>query len=291
MSTLTKVLIVLLTVSSIFVCGIVVTYVASAEHYKELYGTQLTKASTAAADEDRWKARLDEKIKATDLERGQLEDKLAKQQTDITTLQNQLQEAERAKNEAIQRQNDAIATNTSLQQTNEQQIARGNNLETELMKVKADLTKEQSNLKETNRVLLEKMSIVDQQEDRIKQLVEERTQLQNKLDQLLRGYGKTVATTGPVPQIRDEKVKPVVTPKSIGLKGLITRVDAKNLLAQISIGTADGVKENMTFHITRGNEFICDLLILDTDTDKAVGILDNIQQAPKSGDNVSTNLM
>ncbi len=37
MSTLTKILIVLLTISSIFLCGIVVTYVGSATNYKKSY--------------------------------------------------------------------------------------------------------------------------------------------------------------------------------------------------------------------------------------------------------------
>ena len=37
MSTLTKILIVLLTLSSIFLCGIVVTYVANADNYRQKY--------------------------------------------------------------------------------------------------------------------------------------------------------------------------------------------------------------------------------------------------------------
>ena len=37
MSNLTKVLIVLLTISSIFLCGIVVTYVANADNYRQKY--------------------------------------------------------------------------------------------------------------------------------------------------------------------------------------------------------------------------------------------------------------
>ena len=37
MSTLTKVLIVLLTIASIFLCGIVVTYVSNAENYRQRF--------------------------------------------------------------------------------------------------------------------------------------------------------------------------------------------------------------------------------------------------------------
>jgi hypothetical protein len=46
----------------------------------------------------------------------------------------------------------------------------------------------------------------------------------------------------------------------------------------------------MRFHITRGDEFICDILVTDVDAEKAVGRLELILQQPKTGDNVSTNL-
>jgi len=64
----------------------------------------------------------------------------------------------------------------------------------------------------------------------------------------------------------------------------------KNSLATVSTGSADGVKEGMRFHVTRGDEFICDILIIDVDTEKAVGVLELVQQPPKVGDNASTNL-
>jgi hypothetical protein len=46
----------------------------------------------------------------------------------------------------------------------------------------------------------------------------------------------------------------------------------------------------MKFHVTRGDEFICDVLIVNVDTEKAVGVLELVQQSPKVGDNASTNL-
>jgi len=76
----------------------------------------------------------------------------------------------------------------------------------------------------------------------------------------------------------------------IGLKGLVTDVDMENSLVEISIGSADGVKEGMKFYITRGQEFICDILIYDVEPEKAVGLLDLVSKQPKAGDDVSTNL-
>jgi hypothetical protein len=46
----------------------------------------------------------------------------------------------------------------------------------------------------------------------------------------------------------------------------------------------------MKFHVTRGDAFICDILIVDVDVEKAVGVLELVQQQPKVGDNASTNL-
>ena len=46
----------------------------------------------------------------------------------------------------------------------------------------------------------------------------------------------------------------------------------------------------MKFHVSRGDEFICDILIIDTKAEESVGILELIQQQPRIGDNVATNL-
>ena len=78
--------------------------------------------------------------------------------------------------------------------------------------------------------------------------------------------------------------------KDIGLKGLITVVDLKYSLAEISIGKADGVKEKMKFYVTRGDDFICEILIFDVDAERAVGYLQLVKLPPKIGDNVTTNL-
>ena len=82
--------------------------------------------------------------------------------------------------------------------------------------------------------------------------------------------------------------------ENINLNGSITDVDLKNLLAEISIGKADGVREGMRFHLTRGDRFICDMVVLDVWPEKAVGWLDLVQDKqqdkPQINDRASTNL-
>ena len=74
------------------------------------------------------------------------------------------------------------------------------------------------------------------------------------------------------------------------MEGSITAVDLKNSMASISMGKSAGVKEGMKFHVTRGDEFICDIQIIDIDNNEAVGMLELVQKQPQVGDVVVTNL-
>jgi hypothetical protein len=176
------------------------------------------------------------------------------------------------------------------------------NAQTELVKVNADLTKERSQNKEVTTAILEKMAIIAQLEDQAKQLTSEKEQLQIKMVQVLRQFGKTVGKSTPVTtsvsaidkaqsRLPGPNLAPVGTQvKEIGLKGVITQVDLKNSLAVISIGAAEGVKEKMKFYATRGDAFICEILILDVSAERAVGFLERVQTPPKSGDSISTSI-
>ncbi|MCP4258731.1 MAG: hypothetical protein GY774_14705, partial [Planctomycetes bacterium] len=145
---------------------------------------------------------------------------------------------------------------------------------------------------ETTATLIEKMAIIDSLQTQTKLLLEEKTDLQNQLGQHLQRSGQTVAAPVAVTPVRGT-ARVAIPAVDIGLNGLITTVDIDNSLAQISIGTANGVKQNMKFHVTRADKFICDIVILDVEPEKAIGtleLMDVTKERPKAGDNVSTNL-
>ena len=289
MSTLTKVLIVLLTISSIFLCGIVVTYVASADNYREKYNQLSNTAQAAKKNEENAKNQLNKTIEDTDRQKKDLDSRIASLQTKITDLEAKLDAAEREKATLLQQVNSWAAITKDFYQTNDKQGQLLKNTLDELQRVQADLTKEQTQHKETTTVLIEKMGIITVLEEKSRRLLEEKVELQTRMDQILRKYGKTVVAPTPVTPTKDKaKVAPVT--KDLDLKGRVTAIDLKNSMAEISIGTAHGVKESMKFHVTRGDQFICDILILDVDAEKAVGVLELVQQQPKIGDNVSTGL-
>ena len=292
MSTLTKVLIVLLTLSSIFLCGIVVTYVANAENYRQMYNRLRVEKDAAVKNKEqaeknfddinaemkRQKTELGGEIAALEREKGELDTKLKEAERQVAAL---IEEAGKWK--AITR--DFTDTNEKQRQLLEDTLAK-------LKTIEAEQIQSDQEIKETTAALIEKMAIIATLEKQSKQLLEEKTALQNRLNQLLQQAGKAVAAPERVTTVK-EKAQVALPTVDISLNGLISAVDLENSLAEISIGAASGVKQNMRFHVTRADKFICDIVILDVEPEKAIGtleLMDVTKEQPKAGDNVSTNL-
>ena len=290
MSTLTKILIVLLTLSSIFLCGIVVTYVANADNYRQKYNDIRTDKDSLSKKAKSLTKQVNEKIEQKKLLEDKLSSEIASLKVEIGKLQADLDNAEREKAVLLQKVNNWTSIVQDFRETNDDQGRLLEETLDQLKKVQAEQIKDRKELNETTAVLVEKMAIVETLEARAKRLIEEKTELQNRLDRFLQPLGKVAAV--PVPITPEKAVarpaKPTV--EDIALQGLVTAVDLKNSMASISIGTADGVKEGMKFHVIRGDEFICDILIIDIDAEEAVGILELVQKQPKVGDYVSTYL-
>ncbi len=293
MSTLTKVLIVLLTIASFVLCGSVVTYVGSAVDHKEKYDSLSTQFRAAKQSEDNANRQFNALKDQTDKEKLALNEKIAALQQNIATLEARLRETEIARDDARRKEDSWEAAAKDFSKTVETNNQLRANAEAELKNTKADLIQERAEHEQTSAVLLEKMAVIGVLEDKAKRLLEEKTELQNKLDRMLSQYGKLVAEPVAVTPVREE-ARVAALAKDIDLKGTITTVDLKNMLAEISIGQADGVRKGMRFHATRGDKFICDVVILDVEPDKAVGWLEMLQKGaelqPRAEDEVSTNL-
>jgi len=293
LSTLTKVLIVLLTVASIFLCGIVVTYVAGSVDYKQRYDDLNTRYSAAKKSEDNANSQFNALKTKTDEEKLALNKQLAALQEQINSVRADLKKTEMDRDEAQRRADSWQAATKDFAKTVETNNQLRTDAENQLTDTKAALIKEQAEHKQTATALLEKLTIISVLEDKAKQLLEEKTALQNKLDKMLQQYGKLISEPVPVTATPEEaRVAPPA--KDIDLKGLITSVDLPNKLAEISIGEADGVKKGMRFHATRGETFVCDVVILDVEPEKAVGWLELLKEGaenqPKVSDQVRTNL-
>jgi myosin heavy subunit len=289
LSNLTKILIVLLTISAIFMCGLVVTYVANAENYKEKSAKLNTERNALEQEKESLNNQLKEKIQQKDDLEKSLNSQIASLKTQADDLKAKVSGLERREAELVERTNSFAATTKDFQATIDKQAQLLTTAQDEVKQLKAEQIKLSKELEQTSAAVVEKNALLDSAETERRRLIEEKADLQNRIDKMSQ-TGARSAASAPVTQ---EKGRALPTPsatENVGLKAQITQVDMKNSLATISIGSADGVKEGLKFHVTRGSDFICDLLIVDVDTDKAVGVLELVQQPPKVGDNASTNL-
>ena len=288
MSTLTKVLIVLLTLSSIFLCGIVVTYVANAENYRQRYDRLSSETSALKKKNEDLTKQVNEQIEDKDALEKKLRSQIASLNTELTGLKSELKEVDREKETLLQKVNSWTSIVKDFSETNDKQGTLLKNTLEELKKIQSEQIRQGKELNETTTTLIEKMALIDALESEKRRLLEEKTDLQNRLENLLQPAGKMEVPTPVTPE--QDKARPAgPETRQIDLKAVVTAVDLKNSMAGISIGSTDGVKENMKFHVTRGDEFICDIVIFDVDTAESVGMLELVQQPPQVGDSVSTS--
>lgn len=290
MSTLTKVLIVLLTVFSIFLCGIVVTYVANADHYREI----ATKNKRDYDSARQMRRQAEEKLDDADKEHQIAKDEWAAQRTELENSVNSLTtELEKVKRDNAKLVLDVANANTTVKKSTEiqeKQMAQAQSAQQEVKTLQAEQTRLSKELAETDQILNEKMAIIQQFDEKNRQLMEANQALEERLNEYLRQYGKITTTPAVVTPTQGTALPTETIARDIDLNGRVTELDLSNGLAAISIGSAAGVDRKMQFHVTRGEEFVCDIVILDVEADKAVGDLKRIQMQPQVGDTVTTNL-
>ena len=292
MSTLTKVLIVLVTLFSLVLCGVVAAYMLRADNFKEKYDTANSQRQAAQSRERAAEEELATVKGETTQTIEQLNNQISALDIQITTLQGKLDEAERAKSLMVQKVNEFAEIHRDFLAANTEQRKLLDKTLGDLTALEAAQTKQDRRLEEMAAEINDRSAIIAQLEQAKKQLIQDRNTLETRLNQSLRQYGQVAARPAPVMVPRPAVAQPAqpVAAANIGLSGRITALDLKNKLAEISIGTAQGVRQDMKFHVTRGNKFVCDILVLDVDSEKSVGILDLIQDQPRVGDSVSTNL-
>ena len=122
MSTLTKILIVLLTISSIFLCGIVVTYVGSAVNYKEKYDGQQTQMRSLRQTKQAAEENLNKTIEQAQERENELKKSIGSLQADINKLKNDLTNAQNKREDALQRADNWQAIAMDFSKTTETQV-------------------------------------------------------------------------------------------------------------------------------------------------------------------------
>ena len=285
MSTLTKFLVVLLSLFSILLCGMVIGFVATADNYKEMYESQKDLYDVAKAEVATTKNQSDEQAKKFD----ELQDKLERDIQELEIKNNGLT-ADKQKYERLAQQYQNQADSWKGVMAGFEQSVRNlqgslDQTQQQLDNARTQNIKDRKDLNQITADLYEKIVQLQNLEAERRRLLEQKTALE---EQLSMGGGAMrpteVTPVTPLPQTASPT--PMVT--SSDIKGLVTAVGES--MIQLSVGSADGVKPNMVFHITRGDRFLCDVIVTDVDINKCAGVLELVQQRPQIGDTASTQL-
>ena len=172
-----------------------------------------------------------------------------------------------------------VALNDDLRKTAELKV-------TELL---AEQTSNTKKIKDLTDEVVNLNALISDLQTTNKQLVEEKTKLQNDIDKYLQVAGLKSISPGAV-TASSGTAQLTAAVKNIDLEGVIMEVKPQDSLVSISIGSAHGVKGNMRFHVIRNNEFICDVVVSKVDADQSSGYLDLVtNKMPKAGDIIKTN--
>ena len=262
-----------------------VTFVGNSNNYKAMYEGEKDLRTVAQADAASISNQYDEQVKKTAALKEDYENKIQQLEIDNNSLAADKQKYERL---AQQYQNQSESWKGVM--AGFEQSVRNLQASLEQTQKQLDDSRQQNieDRKDLNQItadLYEKIVQLQDLEAERRRLLEQKTALEDQL-----------STAGPA--MRPREVMPVTplnqtaspTPMvtSSNIQGLVTAVGES--MVQLSIGSADGVKQNMVFHITRGDRFLCDVVVTDVDINKSAGVLELVQQRPQVGDTASTQL-
>lgn len=265
----------------------VIAFVAMSDNYKEMYDVEQGLRTATLAEAANVKNQADEQLKKSAELKAQLESEIQRLEIDNNSLEADKQKFERL---AQQYQNQADSwkgvmagfeqsvrnLQGSLEQTQQQ-------LDTS----RAQSIEDRKNLSQITADLYEKIVQMQDLEAERRRLLEQKVALEEQLSSGAAASAMRPVQSAPVtPQPRTASPTPMVT--SADIRGLVTAVG--ETMVQLSVGSADGVKPNMVFHISRGDRFLCDIVVTDVDINKCAGVLELVQQRPQIGDTASTQL-
>lgn len=282
----TKVLVVFATILSVFLSALVISYAVNTDRVQANY-------STIQADLESMKGQLSAQAISHATEKKTLEDRVELKSREAAEARNSLRDLESRVATLLTTQrtlqdsaDKAQALANQLATTNETQTKLIDSLrkdandsrgkQVEIAKLNADLEKAIADLRRSYEAAENEKKLVREQ------LAEAKTQL----DALRAGGGVLGAVKANEPFVYSG---PTITGK---VEEVSTDAATGALLAKISIGSNDNIRDNMKLAIRRDNEFVGNLVILKTDLKFAIGKIDLLGRpvAVQVGDVVQTNL-
>ncbi|MCE5340834.1 MAG: hypothetical protein LLF92_06865 [Planctomycetaceae bacterium] len=280
MSTLTKILIVLLTFLSVFLCSMTVIYVMTATNYKQAYESLQTDYAGLQEKSNTYEQQVVEKTRQIGELSNKLDAEISSLKADKAKIEQDLKNITREKADLDERVKTLATAALKFEETVGGMQGNLTQTRNELEQARGESIKLSKNLDEITQSLDEKMAQLESANNEKKRLLEEKDKLEKQISGKVVDFQPVTSTeNGPA-------VQAIESGNPVSLQGKVTALEGA--LATISIGSADGVEKGMVFHVTQNDNFICDIKITDVDTEVSAGTLELVQQQPRVGDIVST---
>ncbi len=287
MSFFTKILIILLSLFSLWLCASVATYVGTVNNYKVMYDEQKSLNNSLVSENTSLQRRFNEKMAMTKELEAKLNDRIQLLEDEKSKLDVELKNARRTSLEYQGRVNSWAGVLTSFEKTIANLEQSLNLTQEQLNNAHADNIQDRKELNEITASLYEKIVQMQALEADRRRLLEAKLSLEEQINRLS-GPDAEAVSFDPVTLQRGQARPAAPVPGRVALQGLITEVSKS--LVSISLGSEDGMKKNMVLQVFRGDEFICNLVVTNVDTSKSAGVLELVQQNPIVGDYVTTRL-
>lgn len=265
----------------------VIAFVAMSDNYKDMYKNEQNLRSVAQSDAANVKNQADEQLKKSAEVKAKLETEIQNLEVEKNGLEADKQKFERLAQQYQNQSDSWKGVMAGFEQSVRNLQASLEQTQKQLDDSRSQNIQDRKDLNQITADLYEKIVQLQDLEAERRRLLEQKTSLEEQLS--------SAASTAPIKPVEAAPVTPLnqtasPTPMitSANIKGLVTAVGES--MVQLSVGSADGVKPNMVFHVTRGDRFLCDVTVTDVDVNKCAGVLELVQQRPQVGDTASTQL-
>ena len=262
----------------------VVTFVGNSNNYKALYEEQKTLNSVLQGTATEATQRYNELVKKSGELQKELQDEILNLKAEKDQMASDLRKAERLSMQYQNQANSMTSVLAGFDQSVKNLLASLNKTQELLDEARAKGIQNEKELTQYMTDLYEKIVLLDAAEAERRRLLEQKTELEKQITAT--GAPKRVIT--PVTPLPNQTASAAVTTLAAGtdIQGMIVEVEGN--LVTLSVGSADGVTKGMVFHVTRGERFICDVIITNVDINRSAGTLDLVVQQPQINDIAST---
>jgi hypothetical protein len=275
----------MLSLLSIFLCGVVAIFVTNTADWKKAYTEQKTlaeaaqvQAAVAAESKKQAIARLDKLISSLQNQILALEQKNADIQGELDTML-------LAKAQSENKSSTAVSLSKSLQDTIAKMFIAQREIQSELDKNHREMITAQTRVIDLERELDSERVKSAQLYTLSRQRLEQIHDLENENDSIRSRLQQVT--------LKSDEVRPggqvsqtLVRESGVPISGQITEIEDN--LAAISVGSSSGVRQDMTFYVYRNDQYLGNLLITDVEPTESVGRLVGVQANVLRGDKVTT---